>query len=1205
MLSKLFKFLWAIIAPLPGRLWPLSGSRFGQSLQFVDFANPLYSHSLNQYTGKSLMRGIKRLSVFIIALFIALFLTILTPLQAATYDWSSLGGNDSGEAGFKDVGSSAPLIVPNKFTNSGTDMYKDGSVSQDTYAIKANSSTCSFDVQEMSFKWFCPTSVLGYINITFKDSSDNSLIALTKSNFDFSPCDVATTLADIYVSFSGVTGVSSIEFDAKSNNNALENLTFKSIDLDNITSAPCAPVTSPEPTNHPTSFTATANTSSKITTTWTDSTGTQLPAGYLVMCNTSDSFTAPVDKTAQTDDTDCSGGGVQNIAQGTQSAEWTSLNSGTQYYFKVYPYTNSGANIDFKIDGSPLTANATTLKNVIYVSSTGNDSTGDGSSGNPYLTLTKGILQVADGGTVNVAAGTYTETTMITIEKNVTINGNSSTSTIIDGNNHHPLFKIDFGKTVVMNYLTVSNGLADDTVNGILQTDGGGILNNAGGTLTLNNCTVSGNVAKSGGGGIDNAGGTLTLNNSTVSGNNAQASDGGGIRGGATLNNSTITNNTAAGSGDGIAGGGTLNNSLVVGNTTEEVDSFGTYTNNNSYVGTGSTVTWLGTLADNGGPTQTHALLTGAPNTVVSAGSSCLTTDQRGINRATACDVGAYEAGKISLAAGTTPTEAGTVGTFTMTLTPKLPADDSLTINYSTTGGTATISDDYDINGTGTNYNITFNTNSFTIDGLAYNLGLPPDDPSLNDPSFEVASITLDIPAQNDAIDDDAETVKITLTSANNGYIIAPGSDNATLTITDDDTKSITVNPISGLVTTESAGTATFTVKLNSQPTADVTIGLSSDNTNEGTIDLSSLTFKPTGTPLWSDPQTVTITGVNDTPPAIDGDIGYNIVTAAATGGDYAGIDPSDVSVTNNDNETPGVTVNPTTLTVSEPTGNGTFTIKLNTQPSGSADVTISSIAASNGECSISPTSTTIANANWNTGTTFTVTAQNDDVIDGNQTCTIQIGTSTSSDGDYNNIDPTDVTVTVQDDDSQPAPTPAPSPPSTMTLTVEYAGNGEGKITSEPAGIDCHNDNAPCEQTFDSGTNVTLTPVANGDSEFVNFSGDSDCQKDRIFITSDVTCTVYFKYTGVGIKGKQANCPETTLVYVNPDATEDSGCSWDSPFTDLQTVLTAIAEGSLPKQKFGSMPALINRRLGQTVKRRSNSSMACQFTVDFLAMKRI
>jgi len=105
--------------------------------------------------------------------------------------------------------------------------------------------------------------------------------------------------------------------------------------------------------------------------------------------------------------------------------------------------------------------------------------------------------------------------------------------------------------------------------------------------------------------------------------------------------------------------------------------------------------------------------------------------------------------------------------------------------------------------------------------------------------------------------------------------------DNVTASIADDDTTGITVNPTSGLSTTEAGGTATFTVVLDSEPTANVTIGLSSSDTTEGTVLPTSLTFQPSN---WDTPKTVTVTGVNDD--LDDGDIAYTIVTAEASSSD-------------------------------------------------------------------------------------------------------------------------------------------------------------------------------------------------------------------------------------------------------------------------------------------------------------------------------
>jgi parallel beta-helix repeat protein len=56
-----------------------------------------------------------------------------------------------------------------------------------------------------------------------------------------------------------------------------------------------------------------------------------------------------------------------------------------------------------------------------YVSTTGSDTTGDGSSGNPWLTINYAISQAINDDTINVAAGTYTE--QVVINKNLTLSG--------------------------------------------------------------------------------------------------------------------------------------------------------------------------------------------------------------------------------------------------------------------------------------------------------------------------------------------------------------------------------------------------------------------------------------------------------------------------------------------------------------------------------------------------------------------------------------------------------------------------------------------------------------------------------------------------------------------------------------------------------------------------------------------------------------
>jgi hypothetical protein len=161
--------------------------------------------------------------------------------------------------------------------------------------------------------------------------------------------------------------------------------------------------------------------------------------------------------------------------------------------------------------------------------------------------------------------------------------------------------------------------------------------------MTLTNSTVSGNerVGRDHlGGGILNEG-TMTITNSTVSGNEADSGDGIYNRGTLTLTN-TLVNNDCAGI---TASGG--------GNIESPGDTCG-FDQPTDQVNVNPDDLNLGPLADNGGPTMTHALGAGSVAIDVIPEADCvdaddqpLTTDQRGEPRpetgGTMCDVGAFE----------------------------------------------------------------------------------------------------------------------------------------------------------------------------------------------------------------------------------------------------------------------------------------------------------------------------------------------------------------------------------------------------------------------------------------------------------------------------------------------------------------------------------------------------------------------------------
>ena len=237
--------------------------------------------------------------------------------------------------------------------------------------------------------------------------------------------------------------------------------------------------------------------------------------------------------------------------------------------------------------------------------------------------------------------------------------------------------------------LMAVNSPGDLTLQGVTLSGGssgsGGALYNYFGAVTIENSTISGNTANFNGGGVINTAGNLTITNSTISGNIANAAGGvlnkyycyfgfGCSDGTLTLNRSLIAGNQAASALE------MQNNSIV---TANNFNLFGA--NRNAGVTgfspgatdivpvRGVTVAdILGPLENNGGPTQTHALVAGSPainagnlGGCVDSAGALLTTDQRGFPRpfnGTICDIGSYELQADPLTIGVTTPAAGEAG---------------------------------------------------------------------------------------------------------------------------------------------------------------------------------------------------------------------------------------------------------------------------------------------------------------------------------------------------------------------------------------------------------------------------------------------------------------------------------------------------------------------------------------------------------------
>lgn len=113
----------------------------------------------------------------------------------------------------------------------------------------------------------------------------------------------------------------------------------------------------PEPSNYPTAFTATSA-GLTISLSWADAVGDDLPLGYLIkgyeLLTTRET---PVDGVPEADDLDWSDMmATVNVGYGTETYSFSNLNSGSSYSFEIFPYSNSGENIDYKTDGDVPTA---------------------------------------------------------------------------------------------------------------------------------------------------------------------------------------------------------------------------------------------------------------------------------------------------------------------------------------------------------------------------------------------------------------------------------------------------------------------------------------------------------------------------------------------------------------------------------------------------------------------------------------------------------------------------------------------------------------------------------------------------------------------------------------------------------------------------------------------------------------------------------
>jgi len=360
-------------------------------------------------------------------------------------------------------------------------------------------------------------------------------------------------------------------------------------------------------------------------------------------------------------------------------------------------------------------------------------------------TLRAALASATNGDTINFSiTGAITLTSgELLVNKSVTILGPGPASLAVNGNfpnTTNRVFYITNAVTAAIFNLTITNGhaggiwndhskltVSNCTFSGNAAGNGAGIYNdgsssNRSATLSVIASSFSGNSASSTGGGIYNAGrlngsATLSVSASTFSSNSATLDGGGMYNDGAFSGSATLTvsNCTLNGNYANRYGGGIYNYqaTLEIGDTILNAGASGANIANDS--GTVTTHGYnlsgdngggfltnatdqintdpkLGPLANNGGPTFTHALMTGSP--AIDKGkrdaipSLALTTDQRGAPRPDEFSSITNASGGDGSDIGAFEVQAAAVASTPILLTmPQKPGNGSFQFSFTNTPG--------------------------------------------------------------------------------------------------------------------------------------------------------------------------------------------------------------------------------------------------------------------------------------------------------------------------------------------------------------------------------------------------------------------------------------------------------------------------------------------------------------------------------------
>ncbi len=225
-----------------------------------------------------------------------------------------------------------------------------------------------------------------------------------------------------------------------------------------------------------------------------------------------------------------------------------------------------------------------------------------------------------------------------------------------------------------------------------------------------------------------------------------------------------------------------------------------------------------------------------------------------------------------------------------------------------------------------------------------------------------VQSVTVSAQEDEDGADDTA-SLALTASGADYGDVSA----GVQIDVSDDDAKGLSVDSTLSL---NEGGDKDLTFSLKTKPVGgEVSVAVTKSGSGDVTISKESATFTAEN---WNDPQTLNVSAAEDA----DGVNDSARISLSASGADYGGIGES-VRVDVSDNDSPGLTLAPTSLSVNEG-GDERLGISLTAAPTG-GNVIVAIAKSGSDDVTVSPASLTFTADNWKSVQSVTVRAAEDE----------------------------------------------------------------------------------------------------------------------------------------------------------------------------------------------------------------------------------